>query len=100
MKLPSILMNSQNVCLLFEGNPVATMTVVLQLTSIKEATGQEDAKEMVQSIVDDFNIMIEELKEGMGVADEVGDETTGDMLLAIHQSLEKHVWMLTSFLGK
>ncbi|MFE4116572.1 Dps family protein [Priestia sp. YIM B13448] len=31
---------------------------------------------------------------------EAGDETTGDMLLAIHQSLEKHTWMLKSFLGK
>jgi starvation-inducible DNA-binding protein len=36
----------------------------------------------------------------MQVADEIGDETTGDMLLGIHQSLEKHVWMLKSFLGR
>lgn len=86
--------------LAIEGKPVATMKEILEQASIKEANGQEDASQMVQSIVDDFNIMIGELKEGMSLAEEVDDETTGDMLLAIHQSLEKHVWMLTSFLGK
>ncbi|MBM7660443.1 starvation-inducible DNA-binding protein [Bacillus mesophilus] len=86
--------------LAIDGKPVATMKEVLELSSVQEANGNEDASQMVQSIVNDFNTMIGELKEGMNLADEVGDETTGDMLLAIHQSLEKHVWMLTSFLGK
>ncbi|MBA2873898.1 Dps family protein [Thermaerobacillus caldiproteolyticus] len=82
------------------GAPVATMKECLEKASVKEATGQETAEEMVGTLVNDFEIMIQELKEGMQVADEVGDETTGDMLLGIHQSLEKHVWMLKSFLGK
>ena len=43
--------------------------------------------------------MAEELKSGMELADEVNDETTGDMLLAIHQSIEKHNWMLKAYLG-
>jgi starvation-inducible DNA-binding protein len=86
--------------LAIEGKPVATMKEVLELSTVQEANGNEDASQMVQSIVNDFNTMIGELKEGMNLADEVGDETTGDMLLAIHQSLEKHVWMLTSFLNK
>ncbi|MFD1739238.1 Dps family protein [Bacillus salitolerans] len=82
------------------GKPVATMKEVLEISSVKEANGQEEASQMVQSIVDDFNILIGELKDGMGLAESVDDETTGDMLLAIHQSLEKHVWMLSAFLGK
>lgn len=82
------------------GRPVATMRESLEISSVKEATGQENAEEMVQSISEDFNLLIDELKQGMSLAAEVGDETTGDMLLAIHQSLEKHNWMLTSFLGK
>lgn len=80
--------------------PVATMKECLEQSSVKEATGQETAEQMVATIVSDFETMIEELKEGMKIADEVGDETTGDMLLGIHQSLEKHVWMLKSFLGR
>ncbi|AEH46733.1 Dps family protein [Parageobacillus thermoglucosidasius] len=82
------------------GAPVATMKECLEQSSVKEATGQETAEQMVATIVSDFETMIEELKEGMKIADEVGDETTGDMLLGIHQSLEKHVWMLKSFLGR
>ncbi|MFC0274220.1 Dps family protein [Metabacillus herbersteinensis] len=86
--------------LAIEGAPVATMKECLELSSVKEAEGKESAEEMVQSLLEDFTSVAEELKEGMELAAEVGDETTGDMLLAIHQSLEKHNWMLKSFLGK
>ncbi|MED3563134.1 Dps family protein [Bacillus xiapuensis] len=82
------------------GNPVATMKECLELSSIQEANDNESAEAMVQSIINDFSIIIGELKEGMNLAGEVSDETTGDMLLAIHSGLEKHVWMLQAFLGK
>ncbi|MDR7002689.1 Dps family protein [Neobacillus niacini] len=81
------------------GNPVATMKECLELSSIQEASGSELAEVMVQSIINDFSIIIGELKEGMNLAGEIHDETTGDMLLAIHSGLEKHVWMLQAFLG-
>ncbi|GHH97729.1 Dps family protein [Neobacillus kokaensis] len=82
------------------GSPVATMKECLEISSIQEATGNEAASEMVQSVINDFSIIIGELKEGMSFSAEQNDETTGDMLLAIHSGLEKHVWMLTAFLGK
>lgn len=81
------------------GKPVATMKECLEQSSVKEAAGQEDANEMVKTLIADFGTLINELKEGMNIANEKGDETTADMLLAIHQTLEKHVWMLNSFLG-
>ena len=76
------------------------MKEYLEQASVKEATGQESAEQMVATIVSDFETMIGELKEGMQVADEVGDKATEDMLLGIYKSLEKHVWMLKSFLGR
>ncbi|WP_010678508.1 Dps family protein [Bacillus timonensis] len=82
------------------GKPVATMKEILEMSSVKEANGNENAEEMVATISNDFSILIGELKEGMKVAADVDDETTGDMLLAIHKELEKHNWMLQSFLGK
>ncbi|MFP5112927.1 Dps family protein [Bacillaceae bacterium C204] len=82
------------------GKPAATMKEYLEMSSIKEASGSETADEMVQSVINDFSIIIGELKEGMSFAEEKNDETTGDMLLAIHSELEKHVWMLTAFLGR
>lgn len=86
--------------LALEGEPIATLQESLNEATVKEADGKESAEEMVKSVIDDFSTMTAELKEAMGLADEVGDETTGDMLLAIHQSLEQHIWMLKSFLGK
>lgn len=86
--------------LALEGAPVGTMKSCLELSSIEEARGNESAEQMVQIIYNDFSTLVTELKSGMELASKVGDETTGDMLLAIHQSLEKHNWMLKSFLGK
>lgn len=82
------------------GQPVATMKEILELSSIQEASGNENADDMVATISNDFSKLTGELKEGMKVAGDVDDETTGDMLLSIHQALEKHIWMLQSFLGK
>ncbi|MGM7636310.1 Dps family protein [Bacillus sp. Hm123] len=82
------------------GEPVATLKESLAMATIGEAEGKETAEQMVQSVVDDFTTIIAELKAAMDLAGEVDDETTGDMLLAIHQGLEKHAWMLKSFLGK
>lgn len=83
--------------LAIEGQPIATMSGFLAASSIKEANGSESAVEMVDSIVADFTVVIGELKEGMEIAVQQNDETTSDMLLAIHTELEKHVWMLKAF---
>lgn len=85
--------------LAIKGKPLATLQEYLEVASVKEATGKETATEQVAAIVADFEVIVAELKEGISIAQEAGDETTGDLLLAIHTSLEKHVWMLSSFLG-
>ncbi|MEI5905758.1 Dps family protein [Bacillus spongiae] len=82
------------------GEPVATLSECLKNSSIQEARNNEGAAEMVKSLVGDFTLIIEELKKGMKLAEEAGDESTGDMLLAIHASLEKQNWMLKAFLGE
>jgi starvation-inducible DNA-binding protein len=82
------------------GQPVATMKDCLAMSSVQEANGNETAEEMVQSISSDFSLLVGQLKEGMSIAEQANDEITGDMLLAIHSSLEKHVWMLKAYLGR
>ncbi|KIL41294.1 general stress protein [Gordoniibacillus kamchatkensis] len=84
--------------LAIRGNPPATMREYLELSSIKEATGGYGPNQMVEALVRDFETVVNELKDGMKMAQSAGDETTADMLLAIHTSLEKHRWMLSSFL--
>ncbi|MFC0211349.1 DNA starvation/stationary phase protection protein [Paenibacillus chartarius] len=85
--------------LAIQGKPPATMKEYLQLATIKEANNGESATQMVEATVKDIDTLTTELKQGMEVAQAAGDETTSDILLAIHTSLEKHRWMLSSFLG-
>lgn len=86
--------------LAIKGQPLAKMSDYLETASVNEAAGNETAVEMVDQLIQDFTVIIGELKEGMEAAQSAGDETTADMLLAIHTSLEKHVWMLSAFNGR
>ncbi|RFU63656.1 DNA starvation/stationary phase protection protein [Peribacillus saganii] len=80
--------------------PVATVKEFLTLTTIEEATGSETPDDMVSSLSSDFQKIAKELEEGIRLAEEAGDEGTGDMLLGIKKSYEKHAWMLNSYLGR
>lgn len=82
------------------GKPVATMKEQLELSVIDEATSKENADEMVQTVVSDYDKIMKSLKKGMEFAAADGDDMTEDMLNAIHQNLEKHSWMLSAFLGE
>jgi starvation-inducible DNA-binding protein len=85
--------------LTLKGQPVATMQGMLKESDIKEAQGTEKDMDMVRTLVKDFDLINKQLREGMEIAEEAGDQTTADLLLSIHASLEKHAWMLETFLG-
>lgn len=79
--------------------PVATLAEHLEMSHIKEATGTETTEEMVETTISDFKTIMGFLKEAMQQAAEEGDDRTEDMLNAMTQSFEKHVWMLSAFLS-
>ncbi len=79
--------------------PTATLKEQLQLASIKEATGDENAQEMVQALANDFNTVCTELTEGITLAEDKNDQPTADLFIAIRTSLEKHRWMLEAYLA-
>ncbi|WP_145319641.1 MULTISPECIES: Dps family protein [Paenibacillus] len=85
--------------LTLKGSPTATMKEYLELSSIQEAAGGEDAKTMVQNLIEDFATLSNEYQEGIEVADAAEDQPTSDMLTGFKADLEKHMWMLRSFLG-
>ncbi|MDW0114988.1 Dps family protein [Sporosarcina saromensis] len=82
------------------GEPTATLKEHLEESVVKEATGKENAEEMVKTIADDFAKIMKSLKKGMEFAAENGDDMTEDILNAVYQSIEKHQWMLNAFLGE
>ncbi|KYC84865.1 MULTISPECIES: Dps family protein [Heyndrickxia] len=85
--------------LAINGKPVSTLKGSLELSSIKEAETIPAADEMVKEVVNDFTILIGELKEGIALANDAKDEVTGDMFISLQGELEKHVWMLKAYLG-
>lgn len=85
--------------LTLKGSPAATMKEYLELSSIQEAAGGEDANTMVQNLIEDFATLSNEYQEGIEVADAAEDQPTSDMLTGFKADLEKHMWMLRSFLG-
>ncbi|WP_153977750.1 Dps family protein [Paenibacillus xylanilyticus] len=85
--------------LTLKGSPAATMKEYLELASIQEAAGGEDAKTMVQNLIEDFATLSNEYQEGIEVAEAAEDQPTSDMLTGFKAELEKHMWMLRSFLG-
>lgn len=81
------------------GQPVATLKEHLEISEIKEVSGSETAEQMVKILIQDFEIMMKNLKKGMSEAANENDDMTEDLLNAINQSLEKHVWMLKAFVS-
>ncbi|MET1181096.1 MULTISPECIES: Dps family protein [Bacillales] len=78
--------------------PVATLKEYMELTTIEEATGNENTEDMVQSVISDFEKLSEEFLEIIEVAEEE-DPVTADMLTGMKKSLNKHAWMLRAYLG-
>ncbi|MEC0178760.1 DNA starvation/stationary phase protection protein [Paenibacillus favisporus] len=85
--------------LTIKGRPAATIKEYLEIGTVAEATGKEDARGMVQSLIHDFSVVSKELQDGIRLAEDVGDHPTADMLIGIQADLDKHVWMLESYLG-
>lgn len=82
-----------------DGNPISTLKESLQITTIEETNEKLNAEEMVQTVINDFSLIIDELKSGMKIAEQNNDEVTSDMFLGLIGKLEKHNWMLKSFLN-
>ncbi|WP_066063337.1 Dps family protein [Neobacillus soli] len=80
------------------GKPISTLKEYLQFATIEETTEALTAEEMVQAIVNDYSLIIDELKSGVQVAEQNNDDVTSDMFVDLIGKLNKHNWMLKSFL--
>lgn len=85
--------------LAIKGRPSATLKEYLEIATVAEAAGKEDARGMVQSLIHDFSAVSKELHDTINLAESAGDHPTADMLIAMQADLDKHVWMLESYLG-
>ncbi|SER50852.1 Dps family protein [Salisediminibacterium halotolerans] len=83
-----------------KGEPAATMKEFLNIATIEEAKGETTADEMLNTLIADFEKVAKELDDDVEtLEDDAGDAATADMLIALRQSVEKHNWMLRSYLA-
>ncbi|MEH7442589.1 DNA starvation/stationary phase protection protein [Bacillus sp. JJ1122] len=85
--------------LALEGKPVATLKECLEMSTINEAKGNEKEEDMVSQLHDDFSKLVDELQQGIEVAEQEEDAATADMLTEVKKSLRKHMWMFKAYLG-
>ena len=68
------------------------------LSSIKDAHGAPNAKEMIRQLVDGQEAVVRTAREVLPIAEKAGDQPTVDLLSARMEVHEKNAWMLRSLL--
>jgi starvation-inducible DNA-binding protein len=76
----------------------ATFEHFQKLNKFKNGDKNLEAKKMVQDLALDHESLTSDLKAGIKVAQEDGDEATADMFISRAQIHEKAIWMLKSSL--
>ena len=76
------------------GRPSSTLKAYLEKATLVEASNEKTAKEMVLSLIADFEKIVKELKVITKVAQELGDEATADLAIGSISEFEKTLWML------
>lgn len=83
------------------GHPYSSMAQFLEHSILKEDPKQDVSDmDMVKGTVEDLQAICDNLAKGIDVTGEAGDDTTQDMLIAYKMVVDKHIWMLTAFLGQ
>nr|WP_217983640.1 Dps family protein [Staphylococcus warneri] len=82
------------------GNPVGTMKESLDMSIVEEAGKDYAAEQMVEELSKDFTNISQQLENAIKVAGEAGDDVSEDMFIGMQTSVDKHNWMLQSYLGK
>lgn len=83
------------------GEPYSTLKEFIEHSTISEVpyTKEVAQKEMVQSVLDDFSILTEDLSKGIELAGDAGDDITEDLFIGYKTEIEKSMWMLKAYLG-
>lgn len=82
------------------GNPIGTLTESLDKSIVKEAGKNYAAEQMVEELSHDFTNISKQLEHAIEVAGNAGDDVSEDMFIGMQTSVDKHNWMLQSYLGK
>lgn len=82
------------------GKPYSTLQEFLDHSIIKEKAYKTEMSqtEMVQSVLADFEKIVDHASEGVELAGDAGDPVSEDLYIGYKTDLEKHMWMLKAYL--
>ena len=78
--------------------PVSTLTRVVEVSEVKEASSSIDANEMISDLLESNNKLIEMLTATSEEADSQKQYATSNLVQTIMETHGKFVWVLRSFL--
>lgn len=78
--------------------PHFTMTKTMELSQIEEPSKELSALEMVREVLKDYEILHNNMLDGINASLETGDVVTEQILTDFLSYLEKRNWMFTSYL--
>ncbi|SFK04085.1 starvation-inducible DNA-binding protein [Marinilactibacillus piezotolerans] len=83
------------------GEPYSTLKEFIDHSLIKESIDDKNLseKEMIQSVITDFEILRDELSSGIKLTDEENDGVSNDLLISQKTEVDKTIWMLQAYMG-
>lgn len=84
------------------GEPYSTLQEFIDNSILKEDTEDKHLTQdqMVEAVVKDLEAIANLLQEGTKLTDEHEDFPSNDMLIAMKDATDQHIWMLKAYLGK
>lgn len=71
----------------------------MNLSIIDEAGKNYTAEEMVAELSQDFSNVVKQLEKSIEVTSNAEDDVTEDLFIEMKTNIEKHNWMLKSYLN-
>lgn len=81
----------------FGERPMVSLHDYLEHSRIKEPAEVLNSSEMVNQVLEDFEILLGQMISALDMANEIGDVSTIDLLIKMVKQTEKYYWMLSAF---
>lgn len=82
------------------GEPIATLKEFLETTTLTEDNNEKTAKDMVTTLVHDYQKVKEDLIVLADLAEKANNHGINDLAVGLIEKIETHVWMLSAYLGE
>ena len=81
----------------FGKKPTSTLAGYLALSEIEEAGEDTASEDMVQEVLNDFEVLMSFMVEAIEAAENIGDSATADLISGFLKRTEQRHWMFSAW---